>query len=68
VDEDEAPADITDEHERWLFVLNEMIWTFETMGSSLHSINDDEETIKQKRIRLRRGVKLFAKYFNNLTE
>lgn len=62
--------------QRWDFVLNEMIWAFEQVGtdweSQYYTFNDmtitnyDEDGIKSHQERMKNGLRLFGKYYLNL--
>ena len=48
-------------HKRWDYVLNEMIWAFETV------IDENfDDTIEENRKRQANGLRLFGKYYQNL--
>lgn len=45
-------------HEKWMYILDELIWTFETV------LEDDEDGSEQERIL--NGFRLFGKYYQDL--
>lgn len=47
-------------HNRWDWVLDEMIWTFTSIA------NVDDQLSKQKQMRLDNGLRLFGRYYQNL--
>ena len=67
VDEEDVPAEITDVHERWDYVIQEMIFAFDMKNNDDYPYNVDDAK-EQERIceRVLNGFKLFGKYYEGL--
>ena len=67
VDEEDVPAEITDVHERWDYVIQEMIFAFDMKNDDDYPYNVDDAK-EQERIceRVSNGFKLFGKYYEGL--
>lgn len=66
VEPEDAPDNITEMPERWEYVLNEMIWTFETLAKHRYFVGRTDEEVAQDDERIKTGLALFAKYFKQL--
>lgn len=66
VDQEDVPSSLTDVHERWDWVLEEMIWVFEHIRDEEIDFYLDSKKTKEHEERKQNGLRLFAKYYNNL--
>ena len=56
---DDNDDDFESLFERWDWIIDEMIWTFETIGDEMDFSEDTDN-------RINNGLRLFGKYFRNL--
>jgi len=60
VDDNDVPDELTDVHEKWDYVLDEMIWAFE-----YKLLEDDDYNIEHNN-RMANGFRLFGTYYQGL--